>query len=468
MSPRRLPLTAAVVPGVGAAHAGVPLERLQLHDTIAAISTPPGRGGIGIVRLSGARAREVAEAMLRFQGPPKWEPWAAQFASLIDDTGETIDQAVVTYFAAPRSYTAEDVVEIACHGSPVVLRTCLESAVSKGARLAEPGEFTLRAYVNGRIDLPQAEAVRDLIEATTLYQARVAVQQVEGSVSRRLKPIKEQLLELIALLEAGIDFAEDDISVATPDEILRRLSLVEKPLDALLESFAYGKLVHEGMKLAIVGRPNVGKSSLFNRLLEQDRAIVTDIPGTTRDLVSEVASVAGIPVKFIDTAGIREGKDVVESMGIERTYQAMADSDLTLVVVDLSERLTDEDRVLMERAKGLVVGNKADLPRVAEVDCVAVSALTGEGIKELRAGIAAAIAPRDRESGFITSVRHEHLLRESREALQNARNAVVFSIPHEMLLLDLYAALNPIDALTGATTADDILNRIFSTFCIGK
>ena len=208
---------------------------------------------------------------------------------------------------APRSYTAEDLVEISCHGSPVVLRFCVERACTNGARLAEPGEFTLRAFLNGRIDLPQAEAVRDLIEATTLYQARVAAQQVEGSVSRRIRPIKEQLLELIALLEAGIDFAEDDVSVAPPEEILRRLDTIEHPLAALAASFDYGKLVHSGMTLAIVGRPNVGKSSLFNRLLEQDRAIVTDIPGTTRDLVSEIAAIEGIPIKFVDTAGIRAG-----------------------------------------------------------------------------------------------------------------------------------------------------------------
>ena len=344
-----------------------------------------------------------------------------------------------------------------------------------GARLAEPGEFTLRAYLNGRIDLPQAEAVRDLIEATTLYQARVAVQQVEGSVSRSLAPAKEQLLELIALLEAGIDFAEDDVSVAPGVEILRRLDPVAKELKRLAESFAYGNIVRSGFTLAIVGRPNVGKSSLFNRLLEQDRAIVTQIPGTTRDLVSEVAAIHGVPVKLVDTAGIREGEGLVERLGIERSFQAMADADLTLVVIDLSAPAADEDRELMARAgsKGrtLTVGNKSDLPGHADLPCVAVSALTGAGIEELRRAIFEAIAPggvAEPESGFITSLRHEQLLRESLEYLGKARAAVAADIPHEMLLLDLYSALRPIDAITGATTADDILNRIFSTFCIGK
>ncbi len=428
---------------------------------------------MGVVRLSGSDARHISQSILRFRTGPDWKPWTSALAELIDDSGVVVDQVVVAYFGTPRSYTAEDLVEISCHGSPVVLRFCLERACAAGARLAEPGEFTLRAYLNGRIDLPQAEAVRDLIEATTLYQARVAAQQVEGSVSKRIRPAKEQLVELIALLEAGIDFAEDDISVAPVEEILRRLNPIEQALSALASTFDYGKLVHAGITLAIVGRPNVGKSSLFNRLLEQDRAIVTDIPGTTRDLVSEVAAIHGIPVKFVDTAGIRSGQDLVETLGIERSYQAMADADVTLVVLDLAAPIHPDDFALMERAqrqgRWILVGNKADLPRVAEParDFIAVSALTGEGIESLRNRIAP-LGSREQDSAFITSIRHEQLLRESVEALAQARKAAEFGIPHEMLLLDLYAALRPLDGITGATTADDILNRIFSTFCIGK
>jgi tRNA modification GTPase len=445
-----------------------------IRDTIAAISTPPGRGGIGIIRLSGSQARAIAERILR--NPPEWKAWSAALAELPDSSGQTVDHVVVTFFAQPRSYTAEDVVEISCHGSPAVLRFALERACQAGARLAEPGEFTLRAYLNGRIDLPQAEGVRDLIEATTLYQARIAAQQAEGSVSRRLRPVKEQLLGLIALLEAGIDFAEDDIDVAPAAEILRRVEPVDAAIAELIASFAYGKLVHDGFTLAIVGRPNVGKSSLFNRLLEQDRAIVTNIPGTTRDLVSETAALEGIPVKFVDTAGIRLGQDLVETLGIERSYQAMADADLTVVVVDGSEPLTQEDRELIHRAreqgKYLVAINKSDLPNLADApEGLAVSALTGAGIAEARRGIVEALAPKGRleqEGGFITSLRHEQLLKEAKEALEQAARATTLGIPHEMILLDLYAALRPIDAITGATTADDILNRIFSTFCIGK
>ncbi len=391
----------------------------------------------------------------------RFEPRRAHLATLKPN----VDQVMVTYFEAPHSYTTEDLIEISCHGSPVVLRHCVTEAIAAGARLAEPGEFTLRAYVHGRLDLPQAEAVRDLIDSTTLYQAKIATQQVEGSVSRRLTPLKTQLLEMIALLEAGIDFAEDDIDVAPQTELLIRLDPILYGVRQMAESFAYGNLVRSGMTLAIVGLPNVGKSSLFNRLLDQERSIVTDIPGTTRDLVSESANIRGIPVKLMDTAGIRESLDLVESLGIERSREAMADADLTVVVVDGSKALSPQDRELM-RGRYILAANKADLGlRVAEG--IAVSAKTGQGIDELRDAILPA-AETARETGFITSVRQAKLLEEAVTALERAREAIVEDIPHEMVLLDLYNVLRPIDGVTGATTADDILNRIFSTFCIGK
>jgi tRNA modification GTPase len=450
---------------------------VNLRDTIVAISTPPGRGGIGVVRLSGSDARAVASRLLQLPAHTEWKPWHCFLARLADEEGNMVDQVVVSFFEHPRSYTAEDVVEIACHGAPVVLQHAVERACRCGARIAEPGEFTLRAFLNGRIDLPRAEAIRDLIGATTLYQARIAAQQVEGAVSRRIAPLKQQLLELIALLEAGIDFADNDVDIASDADILGRLDPLLEGLRHLHGSFTFGRLVHDGFSLAIVGRPNVGKSSLFNRLLEQDRAIVTDVPGTTRDMVSEVASLFGIPVKFIDTAGIRQGQDIVETLGIERSYQAMADADLTLVVLDLSSPLTAEDEDLLEhaaaRGRHLVVGNKCDLPRANDFPgpVVTVSALNGEGIDALRRQIADMIGAGGeyaQESGFITSLRHAQLLAESVASLEQAKEAVRNRIPHEMLLLDLYSALRPIDAITGATTADDILNRIFSTFCIGK
>jgi tRNA modification GTPase len=445
---------------------------MQLRDTIAAIATPPGRGGIGVVRLSGAAAQEIAAGVVELKRP--LADRRATLATLAGENGEPVDHVLVTWFAAPRSYTAEDVVEISCHGAPVVLRYALDRLLAAGARLAEPGEFTLRAFLNGRLDLPRAEAVRDLINATTLYQARVAARQAEGSVSRRIQPLKAQLVELISLLEAGIDFADNDVDVAPDAEILRRLAPLAEGLGRLEASFAFGRLVHEGFSLAIVGQPNAGKSSLFNRLVEQDRAIVTEIPGTTRDLVSETAAIDGIPVRFVDTAGVRESADRVEALGIERTFQAMADADLTLVVVDLERGEDAADRALIQKAHAqgaaLVVGNKCDVARPAGFAGLAVSALTGEGIRELRQAIVQALAPGGApvEDGFLTSRRHLACVREALAALGQAREAVARGIPHEMLLLDLYAALRALDAITGATTADDILNRIFATFCIGK
>jgi tRNA modification GTPase len=451
---------------------------LRTNETIAAIATPPGRGGIGIVRLSGREARSIAALVLRFAKPAEeWLPWTARLAELPDDEGHTVDQVVATYFAAPRSYTAEDVVEIACHGAPVVLRHAMHRALDAGARLAEPGEFTLRAFLNGRLDLTQAEAVRDLIDSTTLYQARIAAQQVAGSVSRRLAPTKRRLTDLIALLEAGIDFAEDDIDVASQAVILEGIAGVAREVAALAASFAFGGLVREGFALAIVGCPNAGKSSLFNCLLEQERAIVTPVPGTTRDLVSETAAIEGIPVRLWDTAGIRHSDDCVESLGIERSYQAMADASLVLVVADLSAPPSQEEAGLIGHAEAhgryLLAGNKCDLPpapgRVRPP--LVVSAKTGEGIPALRRAILSTLAPGGDtapEEGFITTLRHERLLRETETALQRAQEAARNAVPHEMILLDLYAALRPLDAITGATTADDILNRIFSTFCIGK
>ncbi len=428
------------------------------------------------MRLSGPESRPIAEKLLRRDGRT-WQSWTALLTDLIDDQGQAVDQVIVTWFAAPRSYTAEDVVEISCHGSPLVLRHCVERALDAGARLADPGEFTFRAYLNGRIDLPQAEAVNDLIQATTLHQAKVAARQLEGGVSRLIQPAKAQLLELIALLEAGVDFAEDDISVAPASEVQRRITTIDVIIAGLIDSFRYGKLVHDGLSLAIVGRPNVGKSSLFNALLERDRAIVTDIPGTTRDTVSEVAAIEGIPVRLVDTAGIREGRDVVESLGIERSFQAMADADITLVVLDLSTSLTADDKALLNQVGNggphLIAGNKCDLVRqMTDIDgMISVSARERLGIDLLRQRILAAVAPEGQfapQAGFITSLRHEQLLRECRDCLHLVEEGLRLGHPHDLLLVLFYNALAPLDALTGATTADDILNRIFSTFCIGK
>jgi tRNA modification GTPase len=467
---------------------------VNLDDTIVAIATPPGRGGIGVIRLAGPEAKKIALPMLRLKHD--LDSGRAILGELIEpanafvETGlrppqhpavsGRIDEVVVTYFAKPHSYTTDDVVEISAHGSPVVLHHVMALAMARGARLAEPGEFTMRAFLNGRIDLAQAEAVRDLIDSQTLYQAKIAAQQLEGALSRHLQPIKQKLVELIATLEAGIDFAEDDISLLSAQQILQPIAVVRAPLEELAATFAYGKMVHEGLTLAIMGRPNVGKSSLFNRLVERERAIVTATPGTTRDLVSETVAIGGIPVKLVDTAGIRRALDEAESIGIQKSMEALADADLVLVVFDSSQPIAYEDNELVSLVTGrpaIAVANKTDLPGEkwpalsGALPTVRTSATTGEGILELRNEILRHVggeAGVQVETGLLTNLRHQERVRESLTALAAATVAVENKVPHEMLLLDLYSALRPLDEITGTTTTDDILNLIFSTFCIGK
>jgi tRNA modification GTPase len=466
-------------------------ETVHLDDTIVAISTPPGRGGLGVVRLAGPDARSIAAPLLHLKSG--LEPNRAIFGELIEPaTQQRIDEVVVTFFAKPHSYTTDDIVEISAHGSPVVLRHIVELALTRGARLADPGEFTMRAFLNGRLDLTQAEAVRDLIDSQTLYQARVAAQQLGGALSHRLAPIKQKLVELIATLEAGVDFAEDDVSVLPGPQIFARIESVAAPLRELCRSFAYGKLVHEGLTLAIVGRPNVGKSSLFNRLVERERAIVTAAPGTTRDLVTETVAIGGIPVHLVDTAGIRQALNEAEaeSIGIRKSWEALADADLVLVVTDASQPLTREDRELIEQVSSrnaIVVGNKIDLAdgrqptadspnadhpitRSPDHPILNTSAITGIGIAELRGEILQRMTggSPQQETAFLTNLRQQKLVEDSLTALAAAARAVESNTPHEMLLLDLYGALRPLDEITGATTTDDILNLIFSTFCVGK
>ncbi len=452
-------------------------------DTIVAISTPPGRGGIGIVRLAGPESFAFAARVLRLGAP--LEHGRARFARVLDPADEagtaTIDDAIVTPFVGPQSYTGDDLVEIAAHGSPVVLEALVQQALALGARLAEPGEFTRRAFLSGRLDLTQAEAVHDLIAAQTLDQARVAAQQLGGAMSRRVAPAKGSLLHLIALLEAGMDFASgelDDVDVVAPAQIDSAIVEAQEPLDELAASFRRGQLLRAGAALALVGRPNAGKSSIFNRLLDRNRAIVTPVPGTTRDTVEESLALGGIPIRLIDTAGLRmeddEAADEAERQGIARSLEALADADLVLLVHDATVPWSEEERALVAGLEGrphLVVDNKIDLEmRTHEGTGIATSALTGEGIDALRAAILQELKAEGAlaDAGALNNLRQQQAVTETLHALAAAHAANAAGLPHELLLMDLHTALRALDSLTGATTPDDILGLIFSTFCIGK
>jgi tRNA modification GTPase len=451
-------------------------------ETIVAISTPPGRGGIGIVRLSGPEARAVAEPLLRLRHV--LEPGRTRFAEVVDGDS-VLDEAVVTWFAGPRSYTGEDVVEIAAHGSPVLLDWLLRRCVAGGARLAEPGEFTQRAFLAGRLDLTQAEAVGGLIEATTLAQARTAAMQLGGGLSRQVAPVKRELIWLIAALEAGVDFAEDDLEVMAEAEIAGRMAAIETPLRALEASFAYGRVLREGFRLAIVGRPNAGKSSLFNRLVGRERAIVTAKAGTTRDPVAERVEMAGIPVELIDTAGLRVSGDEAEEMGVAKSREAMAEADVVLLVVAADGELHREDRAVIEAAAGrrlIVAANKIDLvsqgvswraglaAEVVETSAVAVSGLAVSGIDRLREAILEAVqaTPVAADTVAVTNLRQQGAIRAALTAIDAAKQGLAEVMPHEMLLLDLHEALGALDGLTGTTHIEKILEVVFGSFCIGK
>jgi tRNA modification GTPase len=460
-------------------------------DTIAAISTPPGRGGIGIIRLSGPRALEIASVIFHTKSPaPLDNAGRVRFGQVIDPaTREAIDEALLTYFKAPHSYTGEEVVELSGHGSPVILRRVLAMIIERGARIAEPGEFTLRAFLNRRLDLAQAQAVRDCINAQTDYQARVATRQLEGALSAKLTPVKDALVEVIVHLESIVEFVEDDIAPAAASALRERLEHIIESLKAIAGSFSFGRFVKEGFDLAIVGRPNVGKSSVFNRLVGSDRAIVTDRPGTTRDALYESTSIGGVPVRLIDTAGIRETSDLVESLGITRSRTAIADADITLLVLDGSRPLGRDDCNLLEtvaESRRIIVVNKADLPNRldeklepalgvtigdAEGDAVSISALTGSGFDKLTAKIFARLSggeSLERDDVMITDARQHAAVTRAIADLCEARDLMLQRELEEIILLKLHGALQSLGEITGETLTDDILGQIFSTFCIGK
>lgn len=443
------------------------------EDTIVAIATPPGRGGIGVVRLSGPDAARIAARLT------KRTAFAARHATLAPAhhaDGQPIDQTIVTYFPAPHSYTGEDVIEIAAHGSPVVLRAIVAAAQSTGARLANPGEFTLRAYLHGRITLVEAEAVADLVDAVTPLQARVAFEQLDGTLTSRLREMDARLLDVIARLEASLDFPEEGYHFIDPGGTTREVDGVLAAIDTLLADAARWRIVREGVTAAIVGRPNAGKSSLFNALVGAPRAIVTDVPGTTRDLVSERIDIGGVPVTLVDTAGLRaRPQNAIEEEGIARARVAAEAADIVLAVVDGSQPLTADDRAVLENtgsARRLIVASKSDLAPAWDplgVGGLAVSALTGDGLDDLRARMVEAgggLVPRDRAA--IANLRHAALLKRARAALERAAAAARQRLSEEFVLIDLHAARSAFDEITGARPDDEVLRAIFERFCIGK
>ena len=454
-------------------------------DTIVAIATPPGRGGIGVVRVSGERAQPIALALLSRNR--ELEPRRATFAELRGSAAS--DQVVTTYFPAPASYTGEDVVEISAHGSPVVLRGIVESAIGLGARLAEPGEFTLRAYVNGRMDLMQAEAVADLIDAVTPLQARTAFDQLQGTLTRTIGEIDRRLFDLAARLEASVDFPEEGYHFAEPTEVANEIGAIVTDVDALLATARRGRLVREGFQVAIVGAPNVGKSSLFNALVGVDRAIVTDMPGTTRDLVTETIELEGVRLTLVDTAGVRETTDLAEAEGVARSRGAASTADLVLLVLDAAQisspapaQTSSAARALTRSANGIIeIANKIDLlPQPAAgnsasaADCerLPVSATTGQGLHELRRRIVDTLdVDLLRDEPAITNVRHIALVQRARDALVRAREAAMAegdALSEEFVLADLQDARAAFEEVTGKRAPDDLLAHIFSRFCVGK
>ncbi|HST53331.1 MAG TPA: tRNA uridine-5-carboxymethylaminomethyl(34) synthesis GTPase MnmE [Pyrinomonadaceae bacterium] len=451
-------------------------------DTIVALSTPPGRGAIGVIRLSGKDALELTRSITL---DPEFNPEPNRvFLKAIHDqrSGEVIDRALVTYFKSPHSYTGEDVVELSCHGSPPLLLSVIDSLLFFGARAADPGEFTLRALTSGHLNLTQAEAVRDLIDAQTHAAVRQAAQQLGGELSARLQPIKDSLLEIIVPLESSIEFVEDDLPADVSHDLSKKLSQLAAEINEMADTFRRGRLLKEGIRATLVGRPNVGKSSIFNGLLSADRAIVTEIPGTTRDTLSEIINIEGIPILITDTAGVRTAADKIEQLGIERTRRAISDADFIIVVLDGSQPLTAEDRMIIDEASDnffIIALNKSDLASfhtdtalnlMVNSPIISVSAKTKDGLKDLCTAIIKPFssAKMYEDSFVITSARHYDLLRLMGDAIDESEKLLQQKMGEELIATKLYQALQFLGEITGETTPEDVLSQIFSTFCIGK
>lgn len=449
-------------------------------DTIVAVATPSGRGGLGVVRLSGPEAERIGRALIGRDEP--LQPRHATFARAVDAvSSRVVDQVVVTYFEAPHSFTGDHTVEISAHGSPVLLQRIVELALAAGARLAEPGEFTLRAHLNGRVDLVQAEAIADLVDAVTPLQARAAMDQLEGTLTAAIAGVDDTLLDLTARLEASLDFPEEGFHFITREETSARIGDVATRLEALAREGRRGRIVREGRLVVITGPPNAGKSSLFNALVGAARAIVTDLPGTTRDLLTERVDIHGVPISLVDTAGLREAADAIEAEGVARARQAQSIAALTLVVIDGSQPWSaDVETIVSSAAKPrLVVVNKSDLPAAARGvmlpediagETLRVSAVSGEGLDALRAALVSGLGAGEdtRDAPAMSNARHLALVERAATRVEAAREAMAADATEEIILVELSAARQALEELTGRRTPDDLLVHIFSRFCVGK
>ncbi|MFN7018022.1 MAG: tRNA uridine-5-carboxymethylaminomethyl(34) synthesis GTPase MnmE [Fimbriimonadales bacterium] len=453
---------------------------MNRSDIIAAIATPPGEGGIGIVRVSGVGAIALAERLFQRRGCKPLQSHRVYLGTVHDpDTGRVLDRALLIPFRAPHSYTGEDVAEFHCHGSPYLLRCVLELLCRLGARPAEPGEFTLRAFLNGKLDLAQAEAVADLIRARSDAQLRSALALHEGRLSKQIQSLSDALLGVIASVEAHIDFSEE-IGELEPQTLIPSVQSLIRQLQTLLQGARAGRILREGARVALIGRPNVGKSSLLNALLGEERAIVTEIPGTTRDTIEESFQIEGVPIVILDTAGLRASADVVEQMGIERAHRAAKQADLILFVYDLTASDKEVDRELLRRlppeTPKVLVGNKADLSRppfatlTADEPTVIISALTGAGLDALRQAIlnALQLACLGEETATLTHQRHIHAVQRAKAGLLQALESLQAGMPPDIVAIDLRGAWLALGEITGASADDELVNRIFREFCIGK
>ncbi len=455
-------------------------------DTIAAISTPVGEGAISIVRLSGQDAIKIVKQLFKGKNLQNVDSHTLHYGKIIDpDTEEVADEVIVSVMRAPKTFTCEDVVEINCHGGLMAVNRILELVLDRGARLAEPGEFTKRAFLNGRIDLSQAEAVMDVIQSKTSQAMNVALNQLDGKLSRLIKELRQELIETIAHVEVNIDYPEyDDVEEMSHDLMKEKTNYVHGEIERLLQVAKQGKILREGIKTAIIGRPNVGKSSLMNSLVQEERAIVTDVPGTTRDVIEEYVNVRGIPLKLIDTAGIRETKDIVEKIGVERSHKILQEADLVLFMLNYNEEITEDDRKifkLLTDMNYIVIINKTDLPEKINMEeikelasdhsVINMALINDKGIDDLEASLSKLFFSKEMQTDditYVSNIRHIHLLKQSKQALEDAMNALELDMPLDIIQIDVTRTWEFLGEIVGDTASESLIDQLFSQFCLGK